>query len=161
MPAGICTVESNESNPFSASLFIGTPSTGRVVCAAITPARCAAPPAAAMITSRPRDSAFVANSEASRGLRCADMTRDSCATPNCASVSEAARMVSQSDLLPMRTATKGDGETAGRGDGEIDLPGRFLASPRRPISRSPRRFIPHPDPANNRARRQSCKGFRS
>src|SRR5229473_176669 len=113
IPAGICTVDNNESNPFRASLFIGTPSTGSVVCAAITPARWAAPPAAAMITSRPRDSADEANSDASKGVRCADMTWDSCATPKRASVSEAARIVSQSDLLPMRTATKGEFEDFG------------------------------------------------
>ena len=57
IPAGICTVESSESRPFSEALSIGTPSTGSTVCAAQTPARCAAPPAAAMITSVPRGSA--------------------------------------------------------------------------------------------------------
>ena len=57
IPAGICTVESSESMPFSDALSMGTPSTGSTVCAAQTPARCAAPPAAAMITSMPRDSA--------------------------------------------------------------------------------------------------------
>ena len=31
IPAGICTVANSESKPFSASLFIGTPSTGRMV----------------------------------------------------------------------------------------------------------------------------------
>ena len=47
---GICTVENNESTPPNAFVSIGTPITGSVVCAAITPAKCAAPPAAAIIT---------------------------------------------------------------------------------------------------------------
>ena len=34
MPAGICTVESSESMPFSDALSTGTPSTGSTVCAA-------------------------------------------------------------------------------------------------------------------------------
>src|ERR1051326_1074526 len=107
IPPGICTVPKSESRPFKASLFIGTPSTGRVVCAASTPARCAAPPAAAMMTSTPRSSAVEPNSAASEGERCAEITRDSCATPNCESVSSACFMVSQSDWLPMMTATNG------------------------------------------------------
>src|SRR5439155_6106445 len=61
---------------------------------------------AAIITSIPRASALLANSLASLGVRCADITRDSWATPNFSSVSDAARIVSQSDLLPMRTATR-------------------------------------------------------
>jgi hypothetical protein len=36
------------------ALCIGTPITGSTVCAAMTPARCAAPPAPAMITCMPR-----------------------------------------------------------------------------------------------------------
>ena len=36
MPAGICTVESSESRPFSDALSIGTPNTGSSVCAAQT-----------------------------------------------------------------------------------------------------------------------------
>ena len=49
-PAGICTVERRLSIP-SVILGIGTPSPGIVVKAAVTPAKCAAPPAAAIITS--------------------------------------------------------------------------------------------------------------
>jgi len=41
MPAGI---------PVGTLAIMGTPSTGTIVCAAMTPARWAAPPAAAMIT---------------------------------------------------------------------------------------------------------------
>src|ERR1044071_8150278 len=107
IPPGICTVAKSESSPFSASLFIGTPSTGSVVCAARTPAKCAAPPAAAITTSKPRDSAVEANSDASEGERCADITLHSCSTPNCVSVSSAWRIVSQSLLLPIITATSG------------------------------------------------------
>ncbi len=50
IPAGICTVESKASNPCSEPEAIGTPMTGSAVWAAITPARWAAIPAAAMIT---------------------------------------------------------------------------------------------------------------
>ena len=53
MPFGICTVDKRESSPFSA-LVTGTPMTGRVVILAIMPGRCAAPPAPAMMTRRPR-----------------------------------------------------------------------------------------------------------
>src|SRR5882672_4826365 len=77
MPLGICTVESSESRPCRCLEAIGTPSTGSVVCAATTPARCAAPPAAAMITFMPRLCAPPAHSETSSGERCADMAFDS------------------------------------------------------------------------------------
>ena len=53
--------------PFSDALSMGTPSTGSTVCAAQTPARCAAPPAAAMITSMPRASAWLTYSAVSCG----------------------------------------------------------------------------------------------
>jgi ATP-dependent DNA helicase RecQ len=49
MPAGICTIESSESRPPSC-VPIGTPRTGLSVFEATTPARCAAPPAAATNT---------------------------------------------------------------------------------------------------------------
>ena len=39
MPAGICTVASSESIPFNDVEGMGTPITGSVVCAAITPAK--------------------------------------------------------------------------------------------------------------------------
>jgi hypothetical protein len=44
-PRGIWTVASKASSPCKAEESIGTPMTGRIVSAAITPARCAAPPA--------------------------------------------------------------------------------------------------------------------
>ena len=42
MPGGICTVARRESSPCNAEESMGTPRTGRVVWAAITPARWAA-----------------------------------------------------------------------------------------------------------------------
>src|SRR5215471_976480 len=106
MPFGICTVDNSESSPLSA-LVIGTPITGITVCAATTPARCAAPPAPAMMTSMPRATAPEAYSPTTAGVRCADMTRLSCATPNFDSISPAAFIASQSDLLPMMIPTSG------------------------------------------------------
>ena len=73
-PDGICTVEYSESAPASCSLKMGTPITGRMVFAAMTPARWAARPAAAMMTSRPRSSASLAYSWAWSGVRWALMT---------------------------------------------------------------------------------------
>src|ERR1700722_8937752 len=75
------------------------------------PGRCAAPPAPAMITSIPRPSAPVATSAINSGVRCADTTRHSCATPNSVSISLAALIVSQSDLLPMMMDTIGEAAT--------------------------------------------------
>ena len=75
MPAGICTIDSSESMPFSARDSTGTPSTGSTVFDAVIPGRCAAPPAPAMITSMPRDSAVDAYSNSRSGVRCADTTR--------------------------------------------------------------------------------------
>ena len=54
---------------------------GTTVCAATIPGRCAAPPAAAMITWMPRRSAADAYSAIRTGVRCADTTRHSCGTP--------------------------------------------------------------------------------
>ena len=59
-PAGICTIESKLSIPFSALDSTGTPSTGSRVIEAAMPGRCAAPPAPAMMTLRPRSAAFFA-----------------------------------------------------------------------------------------------------
>ncbi len=73
MPFGICTVESSESRPFRCFDGIGTPSTGSVVCAATTPARCAAPPAAAMIVLMPLFAAPSAHAATAFGVRCADI----------------------------------------------------------------------------------------
>ncbi|COV52946.1 Uncharacterised protein [Mycobacterium tuberculosis] len=56
-PAGICTIDSRESRPSSLPSGTGTPITGSGVAAATIPGKCAAPPAPAMITSRPRSAA--------------------------------------------------------------------------------------------------------
>ena len=107
MPAGICTIASRESRPWSAADSIGTPRTGATVCAATTPARCAAPPAAAMKTSVPAAAQAFTYCSSSVGVRCAESTRHSCETPKRFSVSSAERITSQSDLLPITTATSG------------------------------------------------------
>ena len=52
IPGGICTMLSKASSPSSIPLM-GTPMTGRSVCAAITPGNAADIPAAAMITLMP------------------------------------------------------------------------------------------------------------
>src|SRR5665647_3495408 len=57
IPAGICTIESNESRPSSWANGTGTPITGSGVSAASMPGRAAAPPAPAMITRSPRSAA--------------------------------------------------------------------------------------------------------
>src|ERR1700691_4635030 len=100
-------MDSNESMPFSAWLSTGTPSTGSSVLAATIPGRCAAPPAPAMITCNPRASAPDAYSTIQAGVRCAETTLASCGTPKRVNVSPAARIVSQSDWLPMMMPTSG------------------------------------------------------
>ena len=60
IPAGICTIESSESRPSSEASLTGTPMTGSTVAEATIPGRCAAPPAPAMITRRPRSAAEAA-----------------------------------------------------------------------------------------------------
>ena len=94
--------------PFSALLSTGTPSTGSVVCAAVMPGRCAAPPAPAMMTSMPAP--FGARGKLGHQFRRAmrgDRRGIRARTPNSVSISLAARMVSQSDLLPMMMDTSG------------------------------------------------------
>ena len=81
-PFGIWTIESSESRPFNAALFTGTPMTGRIVCDATIPGRCAAPPAPAMITSMPRPAASDAYSAIHAGVRWAETTWHSCGIPN-------------------------------------------------------------------------------
>ena len=68
-PAGICTIDSSESRPPSDFDCTGTPRTGRVVLAAVMPGRCAAPPAPAISTSRPRARAPEAYSNNRSGVR--------------------------------------------------------------------------------------------
>jgi 4-amino-4-deoxy-L-arabinose transferase-like glycosyltransferase len=76
-PGGIWTVERSASKPCRGEPARGTPITGSVVWAATAPARWAAPPAAAMITSMPRPRASRAKRAVSSGLRCAESTRRS------------------------------------------------------------------------------------
>ncbi len=76
-PAGICTIDNSESLPLRALDCTGTPMTGTRVLAAVMPGRCAAPPAPAMMTLRPRSSAVSAYSNRRSGVRCADTTRTS------------------------------------------------------------------------------------
>ena len=102
-------IESRLSLPSSAWVFIGTPSTGKEVSEAVMPGRCAAPPAPAMITSRPRCSAVDAYWAVNCGVRWAERILTSCGTPNWFRMSLACRIVSQSDLLPIMTATNGRG----------------------------------------------------
>src|SRR4051812_25863361 len=106
-PEGIWTIDSRESRPLSAWLWTGTPSTGRRVWAATMPGRWAAPPAPAMITWIPLSSAPRANSAIHSGVRWAETTWHSWGTPKRVSISSAWRRVSQSDLLPMMTLTRG------------------------------------------------------
>ena len=52
-PAGICTIESSASSPFSFVIPTGTPITGSGVAEAIMPGKWAAPPAPAMMILQP------------------------------------------------------------------------------------------------------------
>ena len=107
-PGGICTIASSESKPSNALPKIGTPMTGRVVNAAVTPGRCAAPPAPAMMTFSPRAIAVETYSSSPRGSRWAEMTLASLPMPNSASASAAAFIVGQSESLPIRMPTRGE-----------------------------------------------------
>src|SRR4029450_4496254 len=60
-----------------------------------------------MMTRKPRSAPFRAKSAVASGVRCAERTRCSLAMPNSLSVSTQWRIVSQSDLLPIMTATSG------------------------------------------------------
>ena len=58
--------------PSSVEDLMGIPITGRVVFAAIAPARCAALPAAQIIAPNPFSRAFSAKDFACSGVRCAE-----------------------------------------------------------------------------------------
>ena len=73
-----------------------------------------APPAAVIITSRPRSSAVEAYSMQRSGVRWPEITWTSWAMPSASSVSEERRTVSQSDLDPMTTPTSGRGSFMAR-----------------------------------------------
>jgi len=106
IPAGIWAMESNESNPFNALLSTGTPNTGSVVCAATMPGKWAAPPAPAIITSMPLRSAVSANVAIFLGVRCAEVISLIWPIPKSFRILAASCIVSQSDLLPIRIATR-------------------------------------------------------
>ena len=105
MPLGICTIECSESTPLKWRLATGTPSTGTVVLAASMPGRRAAPPAPAMMAFSPRPAAASAYANMSSGMRWAETTRHSWATPNSARICAACCKVSQSLDDPIRTPT--------------------------------------------------------
>src|SRR5262249_41483657 len=81
------------------------PITGSGVAAATIPGRWAAPPAPAMITRRPRPAAVSAYRSIPAGVRCADTTCASQATPNSRSTCTASDITGQSEALPMITPT--------------------------------------------------------
>src|SRR6478672_9624083 len=107
IPPGICTIESSESMPSRYLSGTGTPITGSVVIEATMPGRWAAPPAPAMITFKPRAAASVAYLVISSGMRCADTTCTSYATPRPRSSSAAGFIVGQSESLPMMIPMSG------------------------------------------------------
>ncbi len=95
------------SNPPIISVLTGKPITGNAVVAAITPPRCAALPAAQIITSVPFFWAFTENSWASSGVRCAEITLTSTVTPKLFNTTTAGLTTPKSDLLPINIATLG------------------------------------------------------
>src|SRR5690242_15524476 len=98
-------IESSESLPASACVFMGTPSTGSGVSAAVMPGRWAAPPAPAMMTLKPFLRALCANSYSRLGVRWAETILASKPILSAARVAAACCMVDQSDWLPMMIAT--------------------------------------------------------
>ena len=93
------------SSPPIMLVLIGRPMTGSVVYAARTPPRCAALPAAAMMTPKPRSAADFAKASAAAGVRCAEMTCASNGTPNFLSCEMAPCTTGRSLSEPMMTAT--------------------------------------------------------
>src|SRR5580704_11291089 len=85
---------------------MGTPSTGMEVFAAVIPGKWAAPPAPAMMAFNPRPRAAAAYSNSRSGVRCAEITRTSCAIFKRVRVSAADCIVSQSEDDPIMTPTK-------------------------------------------------------
>ena len=78
--------------------------TGSVLAAASAPARCAALPAAAMMTPKPLARASRAKLRAASGVLCADMTRTSASMPSSLSCRTAFSTTGQSLSLPIMTA---------------------------------------------------------
>src|ERR1700675_3102285 len=93
--------------PESTVVAIGTATTGKVVTAATTPARCAAPPAATITTLRPRATAVEAYSCVRAGDRCADVTSISYGTLNFSSILADSLITGKSVSDPIMMPTKG------------------------------------------------------
>ena len=106
MPGGIWMIESMASRPSSMPLM-GTPITGRVVLAAMTPGRAAAIPAAAIITFRPRSLAPLAKASTASGVRWADRALTSNGTCSSSSSLQAFSITGRSLVLPMIMLTIG------------------------------------------------------
>src|SRR5688500_13813628 len=105
MPPGICTIDSRESMPSRYVSGTGTPMTGRGVTEASIPGRWAAPPAPAMTTDRPRVWACRPQSIISVGIRCAETTSASQATPSSVRISPASCITGQSESDPITMPT--------------------------------------------------------
>src|SRR2546428_9093613 len=100
-------MERSESSPARLVVGIGTPMTGRMVWAATTPPRCAAPPAATIIAFRPRPAADRAYSDVRSGDRCAEIMSSSYGTPNRSRVCAVSIMTGKSVSLAIKIATRG------------------------------------------------------
>ena len=87
--------------------FTGTPITGSGVEAAIMPGRCAAPPAAAMITLNPFATAEEANSVIRRGVRWAEVMVTWKGIPRVVRSSSPGFRTGRSESDPIVTATSG------------------------------------------------------
>lgn len=81
--------------------------------AATIPGKCAAPPAAAIITLIPRRWAVEANSNMRAGVRCAETMVSSKGTPNRSRISAHGFITDKSESLPMITDTTGSVGDAG------------------------------------------------
>jgi len=99
-------VLSNASRPAKPSFdATGTPITGQIVRDANAPARCADIPAAAITTLIPSADAVAANSAATSGVRCAEITRTTGLIPNRPNISMQLSITGQSLSEPITTAT--------------------------------------------------------
>lgn len=99
--------------------------TGRGVEAAIMPGRCAAPPAAAMITLKPLATAEEANSVMRRGVRCAEVMVTWNGMPRVVRSSRPGFRTGRSESDPIVTATRGWGSSGGEGE-IVDVGRSFL-----------------------------------
>ena len=106
MAGGIWATERRASTPMSEA-EIGSPMTGSVVCAAITPGSAALIPAAAMITFTPLGAALRANSSTAAGVRWALRALSSNGTARDSRKSAPRRTTGRSDVLPIIMLTMG------------------------------------------------------